>query len=405
MNNLSTSEPAGLFPCPSNHIPSNFFIESVKGFLAPIYWDRAEEIERKWSFGFINQWSWEAEELAREIGLEQSYGETMRFMGGSHRPMLSGMSTMMSEVFRSGFIRALAFYRKEDKIPIDFFLDYSFSTCPIDLTFWEVTPRKTPEWWPAMGEKSSGEIDTSKGRVWSALEETVNGPGFVGNLKTGLKVLAAQGPMKPREGWLSEELDTEFIMVGFAYEVEGPTIPEAEKICQKLFYKPTWFSNPRSPNVFCFFESEKLCTIDEGGFRIGDLVIYPLTARLHTTCINLWQWFRHFYAPWGLSPNLASQGVSLMHNPTSWAYSFKGKEVAVGYDWVSGIIERHAEDSVIPCGQVLEVDGDWLNNILGNQKLRLGYVVKARSFLKKYSYEKAKKYEETKLFGVSSIII
>ena len=398
-------DPVGLLKCPSDYKASKFFIEFVQGFLAPGYWDRATEIERKWGSGFINQWSWESHNLAEEIGLKELYGECMSFLGGNHRPVLLGMSTMMSEVFRSAFIRALASYGKGGRIPIDFFLDYSFSTCPIDITFWEVMPQKSPEWWPAMGEKLSGEIDTSKGRIWSAIEETVNNLGFAGNPKTGFKILAAQGPMKPRGGWFSEELDTEFITVGFAYEVKGPAIPDPEKVCRDLFYKPVWFSNPRSSNPLCFFESEKLCTVDTGGFRVGDMTIYPLTARLHPISINLWQWFRDRYAPWGLSPNLTSQGVSLIHKTSCWVYNLEGKEVATSYDWLSGIIERHAKDSAIPCGQVLEVDGDWLTNILSNQELRLGYLVKIKSMLKKYSYEKARKFEETRFFGVSSIIL
>ncbi|MCP4366233.1 MAG: hypothetical protein GY800_13185 [Planctomycetes bacterium] len=397
-------EPVNLRPCPSDYEPSSRFLESVAGFLAPTYTSKAQEIEKKSGSGFIQQWAWEAEKLRKEAELDEEYGEIMHFLGGHGRPILTGMSTKISEIYKSAFSRALALFYKSGKIPSEIFLYYSLSTCPIDLTFWEIQPQRPPSWWPSLSSKSKSTIDTSVSEVWQSLDDLVNHFGL-GKSENGKKILAACGPVKPAKGWELDKLNIDFTMLGFAYRVNGASFPKAEEVIDNL-YKPVWFPATGTSKPLCFFEStnDLHCSMELEGFLIDDLVIMPLVASLKTNSINLWQWFREHYSPRGLSYGLVCKGATLKHKHNGWVYTFERKEVAFGYNWLSGIVERHDKDLPIPSGQVLEIDGKWLHDILNNGEFKLGYVIKVTSRVKEYSYGEAKIFEDAKFFGVSPII-
>jgi hypothetical protein len=60
---------------------------------------------------------------------------------------------------------------------------------------------------------------------------------------------------------------------------------------------------------------------------------------------------------------------------------------------------------LLPHGQSIIADRAFLDTALDQYGLRLGYMLKTTYQFKKYSYEKAKKYEAFKLLNFSSIIV
>jgi len=54
---------------------------------------------------------------------------------------------------------------------------------------------------------------------------------------------------------------------------------------------------------------------------------------------------------------------------------------------------------------IIEIDGNWIKEILETQEVRLGHIVNIKMALRKHSYDKPNIYEEARLFGVSPIIV
>lgn len=396
-------EPLNLTFCPREHSPSKFFGLSIKGFLPPIYFDRAQEISKRYGFDFIKQWSWDAENIVKELGLEESLGEAVEFMGGRYSPRMPGFSSKLSEVYRSAFLRTLFLCYKSGKISKELLLEWTFPLCPIDINFWEINYQIPPEWWPALSQVSDSKIDTSKSKIWDIIEKLILDSGK----KKDRMILAIDGPAKPFGGWFAEDLDTTITLVAFAYKILGKNLPNPEEIKDKILYAPVFSLYPSTERPLCFFEPQNqyFSTQKSSHITLDDIEIYPLVSRIYTYPINFWQVFRQYHAPFGLSDNLISLGLDMGYKSDGWFFSSQKKEISKAYSWNIGIIERSEHDFDIPSGQIIEIDYKWLQEFLQEQKVRLGYVVKVKSVFKKYAYDKPKIYEETKLFEVYPIIV
>lgn len=397
-----TKEPLNLLVCPTDYEPSKFFLRSVSGFLPSVNFERAKKIEKISGFEFIKQWAWDANRIQKDLKVAENFGEAMEFMGGQqYHPIMSGMSTKLSEIYRTAFMRTLFLSYKLKKIPKEILLKWTFSLCPIDLTFWDIDYQSPPNWWPQLMKQVDTEIDISKSRIWESLDNLISL-----SIRQN-KILALNGPARPFEGWLEKDLDTTITLIPFAYKVKGGNLPSFHEIIKELQYYPIHQLSTDAKNPLCFFDSEGEYFDKEviGGFSLKDLGVFPLVSRLDTLTINLWQICRECHLPFGLSENLLSLNLKLLHRYNEWSYTHNEKEIAKGYTWNFSITERHENEFDIPSGQVLEINENWLKEILESQQVRLAHLVNIKMVLRKTRYDKPNTYEETKIFGISPIIV
>ncbi len=394
-------EPLNLLVCPTDYEPSKFFLRSVSGFLPSVNFERAKKIEKLSGFEFIKQWAWDANRIQKDLKVAESFGDAMDFLGGRHSPIMPGMSSKLSEIYRTAFLRTLFLSYKLKKIPKEILLKWTFSLCPIDLSFWEIDYQATPMWWPVLLKQVGTEIDISKSGIWESLEK------LVADSTKQNKILALNGPAQPFEGWLARDLDATITLIPFAYKIKGAKFPSPNEAIKELLFYPIHQLSVDAEHPLCFFDSEGKCSDKEevGGFTLNDLVIFPLVSRLDTLTVNLWQISKQCHFPFGLSENLLSLNVKLQRRHNEWFYTHKDKEIAKGYTWNFSIAERHEDGFDIPSGQIIEIDGNWIKEILETQEVRLGHIVNIKMALRKHSYDKPNIYEEARLFGVSPIIV
>lgn len=124
----------GINVVPVDYIPSDFFERYIKGFLPPIYADRVRRIERNGLVDFTKQWAYSSAEILGESAIEEQVGDVMDFLGNNNS-FLNGMSSYLSEIYRSAFLRVLQAFYMLEKIPDDIFLMYAYGTLPVDLSF------------------------------------------------------------------------------------------------------------------------------------------------------------------------------------------------------------------------------------------------------------------------------
>jgi hypothetical protein len=395
--------PKAVTDCPLGYVTNEFFNKHIKGFLAPIYMTRAEEIESRTGRPFVKHWSFVASRIMEEMGLQERVGKAMDYMGGYHSPMLSGMSTMLSEVYRSAFLRLLQHYYKEGLIPEDYYLDYSYASVPIDLSLWKVQPGRAPGWWPKL--QTDSRDDKDKVTLYQvAFKEDVE---RIIDTKEDYTLLGINGAVKPSEGWQTGFIDTSLSLVGFGYQVVGATIPEAKRVAKEVLYSPQFLLFPsRASKPFNYLDSfDDYVKIPDKPVRVDDLMIYPLVGTYHDLVIGLWQWFRDYRPQYIMHVNLISSGTTISIQRDYWSYEKQGETIARCKDWTEGLKERYEKDAEIPYGNYFEIKTTYLNEYLDKHNLRLGYLMKTHHSLKKERYEEEKALDNYEMLRVGRVIL
>jgi len=384
---------------PANYIPKRSFEKYASVYVAPIYSDYSARIADQTSFDFKKQWSYTYEELLSDSGMEEDIDKT-HFMGRGNGPRLVGMCTKIGELYKSSFLLVLQHLFKEEVIDEYQFNDYSFSTVPVDLSFWQIKSQSTPDWWPVFNKpnKEVKEIDLSKTGVLEQIESLTKA-------KKGWRLLAMDGAVQPSKGWVEDEIDTQITLIPFAYKIDGSHIPSGEELADLLLHKPVFKMLPVVDRPFCFLENRHF-SIPEWTEpeRVKDLWVYPLVARNFDAVIGMYQWYRDHHSSFSLFHDIKGD-LKVKSEDFCWTYNREEAVFAKSQDWVSGIRERSSYELEIPHGQFIEIDDSYLSQYLEYRDMRLGYLLRLKYNIKRYSHEKVKTYEDYKLINVSKIII
>jgi hypothetical protein len=396
--------------CPSGYKLDTFFLKYIESYMPPWFRDESNIIEEEFQISFSKQWSWEFEKILEENMLKKQFDRFLYYHGTETEPQLVGLTTKISEAYKSSFLRTLYFFYKEGKIPETLYLRDSYRLCPIDIAIWRMSPQKCPDWWPKYPQPvSEDSVDIITPSATAIVQNLINMRCLNDSSKTTL--LGAYGPIEPYEGWDQRKINTDFTLVGFAYRTEGSHLPEDKEIIESLL-GCGWVPSSLAAHPFTFFENpHNVSYFDhrKRRFYLRDLKIFPLTGFLRTLTIDFWQWFRFvpYAGLYGLSANLFSADIRFNRLNNKWSYFSLNKcgEVGSGNSWVMGIIERHDKERPVPSGQFFEVEKDWLSEYLEENRLRLGFISKLRISIRKYIYEKPSSFEIYKSFNISSLIL
>ena len=384
---------------PTDYEPHKFFTKHIQGFLAPIYSDQADRIASDTGVNFTTYWAFNSQEMAKELSIKEQVGDAMNFMG-YHPPRMLGMSTKLSEVYRSAFLRTVQYFLDKGLIQIDMYHRYLLATLPVELSFWKIKTNRAPGWWPKLqhetGKESYSDEIVKFAFPYDDIEAIVNKNG-----KT--RILGINGTVEPQKGWQEGVSDTSIHLAGFAYKVNGPNIPDPKIVAKQIFYETFIFTVARMlPRPFNILECPKQYLPSQTRpTAIDDMIIYPLIAPVMGFAINLWQWFRGEH-PYMLlfKPALDENVLRLEDN--GLGYYMNGNLVAYSQDWAEGIQER--ADLEAPHGTFIEIDTNYLNEYLDGIGFRLGYVMRTSHKFRKYSTDKEQAIEDYRFIGVSQII-
>ena len=380
-------------PYPANYEVGRFFKRSIRSLLAPIYSIKSEIIEKKTGFEFGKQWAYTAQQLMLECKIKEEIGEAGNYLGGNRSEMLYGMSTKMSEIYRSAFLRSLQMYYGYGLIPEEFYLEYAFLSMPIELSFWKIKPSHYPAWWPNLKKEEdlAGQLDSCVDRILKENEQKESA------------LIGLEGTIKI-DNTFSNEISCSATLIAFAYKIIGKNLPTADDIAAKILYAPTLLLYPLAARPFNFLEAEQdlLPTVSEP-IKIYDLIIYPLVFRIKDLVINSWQWFRQVHTPFIFSNQICNWKIKIGQD--NFEFIIKNSSIGQTSDWIEGLQQRYYRESDAPHGQYMLIDSKYLSSFLNKNALRIGYILKKRFLKKNYSYEDPQISEENRLIGMSKIII
>lgn len=388
---------------PDSYTGSSFFLKYVNTFLAPIYMQRAQDIEKYSAKQFVKHWAFIADKIITDASVNVDSNQVYYYAHHEHDEFLTGFSPGISEAYRSAFLRLLQYFYANENIHKEFYLEYVYSTLPIELSRWKMFPNRSPKWWPKFAVEnvnSSQEQDKIVPIIFNdPIEKLIQE-------REGNLLIAAQGAIEPAEGWRKADPSHSFRLISFGYQVDGPELPTAEEVIKAIGYTPSLVVIPSmTTRPFNFLEDTRNhLLIKDKPIRIRNLTIHPIIVYEKDLVISLWQFFRDYNPSINLNPLLKKDLRILIHD-NGWEMQDKdGGMIAKYADWLEGLKERYNREMPIPHGQHLMVETHFINKWLEDNHLRLGYVLKTTYRGKKYPSDEVKKYEDTKLINVSSII-
>ncbi len=383
---------------PSAFLADNFFNRHIRSFLAPIYHERAKEIDKKTGGRFLQQWAYTSSILIQENGISLN-ADAGYFQGRERGASIPGMSTSLSEAYRSAFLRVVHQYYLDGKIAEDFYLEYSYATLPVDLGIWQKLVGRIPDWWPRLAEGQMAETDLTKIDLQIPIESILTN-------NQDKPFLAFEGAVMPA---LAEKLDPShsISLIGFAYEVVGSNMPTAEAVSELILDRSSLALIPiHTPYPLSFLDNPAACLYPIGldPTRIEDLMVYPLVARTRDLTINLWQYFRDYQLQLLPAPGIRRDSIGEIQD-FQYVYSDENGEKITHGDWIEGLKERSNFDMPLPYGQWLRIDKAFLEECLAQNGLRMGYLVKSTYRYQEHGYGEVKKIEQYRLLNVSPILL
>lgn len=384
---------------PESYKPKDFFEKYIKTILAPIYHDRASEIEKKTGIPFMKLWSYNAEEIAKSESIELNPNHY--FYGhNKNDKFLTGFSTKVSEVYRSAFLRVL--HGIKESIPPDFYLEYSLATLPVDFSFWKINSNRMPKYWPKLAKAKTTDA-TKKDISLIQFEAPINT--LLDHKENDFAILGASGAICPETGWSESPLHS-FSLIGFGYKVVGRDLPTPEEISQEILWSPQTIIIPTNANKpLNFLENHSHYDMHSEPIQIKDLIVFPFITRNRDLTISFWQYFKDKNQSFNIVDELRND-LEIKIEQNHWAYIDKeNNEIFVFKDWLEGLQERYEFEIPIPHGQQILINDKFLNEILKENNLRLGYLLKTTFRDKSYSYDEIKSVDNFELFNVSNIIL
>lgn len=383
---------------PTAFVIDDFFQKYIKSFLAPIYYERAKDIEGKIGVGFIKQWAHTSSVLIHENGISLNAGAG-HFQGRERGASLVGMSTRVSEAYRSAFLRVLHSFYVDGKIPEDFYLEYAYATLPVDLGIWQKIMGRLPAWWPRLAEGRLTEVGLVEADLQTPVESILA-------INQDKPFLAFEGAIMPPPTAKTDPHHS-ISVIGFAYEVVGSELPTAEEVAKLIVNNPALTLIPtHTPSPFSFLDNPAACLypLHLNPTKIKDLIVYPLVARTRDLTINLWQYFRDYQLQFLPVPEIRQDSTGEIRG---LIYEYRnGEETIITHsDWIEGLKERNNMDMPLPYGQWLQIDRTFLEGFLSQNGLRMGYLVQSTYRHQEHGYGDVQKVEQYRLLNVSPIIL
>jgi len=153
---------------PSDLEADDFFQKYARNFLPPMYMNTAGNITRRTGEPFTKQWAWEWHGLLNGTGTEPD-ARVMDHWGRPDSEHYIAVDFKLSEIYRSAYLRALAWAICHDVLPENHALILAARCCPIDIAVWRVHGVARPAWWPKV-PSLTGTVDITAAHVMLELE-------------------------------------------------------------------------------------------------------------------------------------------------------------------------------------------------------------------------------------------
>ncbi len=368
--------------------PDGFFLKYSEAFLPPIHMSMAKKLGRP----FIAQWAYEWELLLEELELTPSEGP-LYFVGRQERDHYVAFDSLLSEVYRSSYLRALAYEVTRGVITELNSIILAAQTCPIDIGLWKLSPSSKPQWWPKI-DVSTDVLDLVPTKIWAQVKD-LWAKQF--DSVSSQVIACASGRV-----YESDTITYDISIFGVFQKAFGPSCPGPKKIVEWYLSMP-WV-HPQTPSLNV---EGVLPRVDFNAQRadLDDWSLLPCATQLFPWTAPRWQFWRAFRGVWVPASYLARSPIILRCNEDSFQFSDGGTVIGQWYDWNSGLHEK-ADANLTPAnGQCLLIDRKLVESFAKDTKSVFSWVCCLNGFHRKSDYELYEEFTIYESYGASGIVI
>ncbi len=343
-----------------------------------IFTQTCETLERKTGFEVFNLWALIYEAKKNELNLP--HGQHVDDFCNTSREYMMARTTILSDILRSSFMVVLDYLFQNKYINQGDLFFHVFQLLPIDISIWKIDIGSQPKWWPkfiASSKEGASAILTSD--LMTSIQKIIHPV-------DGWRLFYLNGLVIPIDGYYNSLLNGHLKILPFAYKVIGDKIPTDKEIFNVVSdfasYFPTgndfnFFDNPIAYNSKYDFPIQK-----------GDVMLFPLLAHVHSLSGNSWQYYRMFGSFMLPIPHV-SDDLTLSITNGKLRYLNSNKNVIYkSNDFLFGLRDRFQRGDDLPYGRYLLVKDNYIENIISNQGLKLGYICKTVYKTRKHSFDK-----------------
>jgi hypothetical protein len=386
---------------PAEFEPPRFFSEHARHFLPPLFQHRARRAEQLGTRGLIRQWAYEWQRLREAVGVPLSTSALDDwFRSSAYQDPCRAADPAMSEVFRSAYLRAIAWAVDRRLLPPEGARFLAGETCPVDLELWKARPERRPGWWPWI-EARGGAVDTVTAEVLSRVAE-LHKAATAGESLWGDGWMPAQASGRVSAG--EAVYDLEF--VAFLQECSGPTIPPAREIVRLLhedFLFPEGIA--RKDHELAFRGTLGHIHPEQATAEVGNWRVLPLCGNTWAPYAVRWQWWRLHRPVW--LPLAFGEGTPARFSAEADELVVRSGAEVIGRwrDWTDGVEEALAQDLSPPAGASLLVQREQVCRMERQLGMRLAWAVRITCFERRGMDEKYAAHRIDEIVGATTIVL
>jgi hypothetical protein len=360
---------------PQDFVPAPFFAGYVENFLPSGNADLIRVLERHERIPIWRQWAFEWQRLLTALGITPTRRELdeWRLPGGER---YAGIDTMLSEVYRSAFLRAAAWAAGQG-VHREVVQFVAARACPVDLDLWRVTPQVRPVWWPqveALWEQRGDEDTLVAASGIVSHEETIYRLEIVGLFQRCI------GPETPAladiVAWWGSEDDAEDIVLA----IERPS---------PLRFGGVMVDRPP----------------ESGQRRFADWLVLPAACPVrHSWAVPRWQMWRIERELWLPAPYLAESPLTVACEPGAIVIRINESEIGRWIDWGDGLGETTFEGLPPRAGQAARVCKSTIEQFAQQRNMSFCWLCQLTSYHHEQQSRQYTSFAEQRIYGASHIL-
>ncbi len=322
--------------------PDPFFLRHAVQFVPKILAKMANRVARETGAPVVEQWAWEWSRLVDQVSLVPD-GHVLQFRGDSESDLHVSCDFRLSEIYRSAYLRTLAWAMLNGIIDRSDALEFAAKCCPIDVGLWRIALGRTPNWWPT-GSESGETIDESVARVMGSLKSLFH------------------EQSRSRDDWLlvqgsglieGKNVHVELEIYGVFQKCLGPREPEVAEVLRGFRWK---VSQRLVFDSWIKFSGRLIPGQDStDSERIGDWEITPAFTRVESPVVTRWQWWRHCRQVWAPALCLIDGSLHVTVKENGIFYDHESSPVGSWADWSWGLRDKRNANLPPATGQALFV--------------------------------------------------
>jgi hypothetical protein len=399
---VSPSAPGHSGDAPQRFVPNPFFQKHVGNFLPPLFIKRAKSVERIGAHGFCKQWAFEWSVLQDRLKIPHTT-EVLDywFKSSSYREPNRAADPPMSELFRSAYLRAIAWATDRGLMPAEGANYLAAETCPVDLGLWRTRTGRRPEWWPQL-TSPDGSIDDLSARLVGRIgalraAETDNEPLW----GAGWSLAHASGRVFEGEAIYDAEI------IAFLQSSFGPVPPQPEEVWRYL-ERDDMFGNAgvvTKASEVNFRGHIQPVDAEDALQPIGDWKVLRLAGNGWATYPVMWQWWRLHRPVWLPFNYFGVEPAGFLPEVEAVVVRRGNGIVGRWHDWTDGLEETLDHELTPPSGSYLLLRLSELDELASRTGMVPAWALRITCFHRKDYHEPFKTHRLHQILGARTIIL